>query len=201
MKRIATIIALAAALMISSGLSAQDRQGKPQGPRPGRNAEWQDKVKAEKIAFLTTEMELTPEEAQIFWPVYNQAEKEKWNALKTTREAFKALSDAMNEEKGEKEISECLKKYLKASKSSGEIDAEYMDEYLKILPAKKVAKLYLGEEKFRKVQFQHMQGQRMDQGPKGPRPDGFNGHHGPSQGQGQGLGRMSDQDKDFEEKF
>lgn len=178
--------------MVSTGMSGQDKQGRPQGHKPDRGAAWQEKVKAEKIAFLTSEMELTPEEAQVFWPIYNQAEKEKWEALKKAREAFKALSEAMSQEKGDKEIANCLENYLKASKASGEIDAEYLSEYQKVLPAKKVAKLYLGEEKFRKVQFQHMQGQgmnhggRMDQGPRGPRPEGFNGHRGPGMGQSQG---------------
>ena len=35
--------------------------------------DWKEKIQSEKIAFLTTEIGLTPEEAQAFWPVYNQA--------------------------------------------------------------------------------------------------------------------------------
>lgn len=176
MKKITFIIAIIAALMVSSGLSGQDRQGKPQGQRQDRGAGWQEKIKAEKIAFLTSEMELSPEEAQIFWPIYNQAEKEKWEALKNSREAFKALSAAVNDNKGEQEISKCLDTYLAASKVAGEIDTEYLSEYKKVLPAGKVARLYLGEEKFRKYQFQHMQGHKpgqgeaMQQSTRGPRP-------------------------------
>ena len=34
--------------------------------------DWKQKMMSEKIAFLTVELNLTPEEAQAFWPVYNQ---------------------------------------------------------------------------------------------------------------------------------
>ena len=40
----------------------------------GKN-DWREKIKAEKVAFLTTRMDLTPQEAEKFWPVYNQLEK------------------------------------------------------------------------------------------------------------------------------
>src|SRR5690554_6683127 len=34
-------------------------------------AEHRKKMEAQKVAYLTREMELTPEEAKSFWPVYN----------------------------------------------------------------------------------------------------------------------------------
>ena len=36
--------------------------------------DWQEKMRAERVAFLTTAMELTPAEAEKFWPVYNSME-------------------------------------------------------------------------------------------------------------------------------
>ena len=32
--------------------------------------DWKEKIQSEKIAFLTLEIGLTPQEAQVFWPVY-----------------------------------------------------------------------------------------------------------------------------------
>ena len=60
--------ALAAfALLSLSNIQAQSKK-----------CSWHDKMMSEKIAFITTELELTPEEAQVFWPVYNQIAKEKF---------------------------------------------------------------------------------------------------------------------------
>ena len=45
---------------------------------------WGARMKSEKIGFLTSEMGLTPEEAQVFWPIYNKAEQEKMAAMTET---------------------------------------------------------------------------------------------------------------------
>ena len=37
--------------------------------------DWKERIMSEKIAFLTVEVGLTPEEAQVFWPVYNQVDR------------------------------------------------------------------------------------------------------------------------------
>ncbi len=35
-----------------------------------------EKIQSLKIAFITQKLQLTPDEAQKFWPVYNQYDKE-----------------------------------------------------------------------------------------------------------------------------
>ena len=62
-------IALAACLLLAGALFAQ-----PQGNKPSeeqRKKEF-ERIQSEKIAFITQELDLSPEEAQVFWPVYNQ---------------------------------------------------------------------------------------------------------------------------------
>lgn len=189
------MVAVVASLALAANVSAQD---KPQGQRPerperpemrehapdqrfhirgGEGAEergsgWMEKVKAARVAFLTNELNLSSEEAQAFWPVYNQAQAEKDEAYAKVREAYRSMMDAVKEGKSDKEVANLLKAYLKASKVPSEIDEEYAPEYLKVLPASKVAKLYVSEEKFRKMQFQ-----RGGQG--GPGPKGGHGPKGP----------------------
>ena len=43
--------------------------------------DWKEKIQSEKIAFLTLEIGLTPQEAQVFWPVYNEINEEKDKAM------------------------------------------------------------------------------------------------------------------------
>lgn len=111
---------------------------------------------AEKIAFLTLEVGLTPEEAQAFWPVYNQVEKEKDEAMFTMIHAYKEMSKAMDEKKGEKEISALLDKYLDAQKKVNEVENGIAAKYKAVLPVEKVAKLYVAEEKFRRQQIRKL---------------------------------------------
>ena len=110
----------------------------------------------EKIAFLTTELDLSTKEAQEFWPVYNEYMKEIENAQKTIYVNYKALNEAIKEAKPEKEVAECLDKYLKAQEDKAELTTESVKKFRKVLSEDKVAKLYLAEEKFRRNQINRL---------------------------------------------
>ena len=185
------MIAAVMAMCLSANVFAQDQQRqnrRPEGSqmqnREERGAGWMEKMKAARVAFLTTELDLSAEEAQAFWPVYHQAQEEKDAAFKNTRTAYREMMAAIKDGKSDKEVAVLLDKYLKAAKVPAELDAEYAPEYLKVLPATKVAKLYASEEKFRKMQFQNMQGPGRGQGQWQPREG--QGQHGRGQWQGQG---------------
>lgn len=115
-----------------------------------QNGEWKKKMQSEKIAFLTSEMNITPEEAQAFWPVYNQVEAEMDKAMHEVFKTFKALDDALEAGKSEKEVETLLNDYLEAQKNQKDADAGRAKKYMKVLPADKVARLFIGEEKFRR---------------------------------------------------
>lgn len=122
------------------------------------DGDWKEKMMSEKVAFLTVEMDITPEEAQVFWPVYNKVNGERDAAMHEVFSAFKALEDALEAGKPEKEISELLDKYLKAQEKQREIDRKVTQQYKAVLPVEKVAKLYVGEEKFRRQHIRKLHG-------------------------------------------
>jgi 2,3-bisphosphoglycerate-independent phosphoglycerate mutase len=135
------VIACAFAICCSADASAQ------------KNHNWREKIMCEKIAFLTTELDLSTKEAQEFWPVYNEYMKEIENAQKAIYVNYKALNEAIKEAKPEKEVAECLDKYLKAQEDKAELTTESVKKFRKVLSEEKVAKLYLAEEKFRRNQI------------------------------------------------
>lgn len=124
-----------------------------------RHKEWQEKMKAEKIAYLTNAVGLTSAEAEKFWPVYNKAEMEKFQAFRKIMETYKALDDAVKAEKKDKEIEKLLDAYLSSLSAEKAIDAKYTKQYRAILPEIKVARLFLAEESFRRSQI-HRLGKR-----------------------------------------
>lgn len=145
MKKITTIL-VALAAMACMGISANASVAE----------DWKEKLMAEKIAFLTLEVGLTPEEAQVFWPVYNQVEKEKDEAMFNVIRTYKDMSKALEEKKSEKEVSALLDKYLEAQKKVNEIENGITAKYKAVLPVEKVAKLYVAEEKFRRLQIRKL---------------------------------------------
>lgn len=121
--------------------------------RSGQEKDWQDKMKAERVAFLTSSMELTSAEAEKFWPIYNSMESERRASFGKMMRAYKALEEALKANKSDSEITELLNAYLQANEDSRAIDAKYIPMFKKVLSEKKIAKMYIAEEQFRRQQI------------------------------------------------
>lgn len=145
MKRIAFFIITACVLSGTSVLG-----------QPKHNGDWKEKIMAEKIAFLTMELDLTATEAQAFWAVYNQINKERDEATGNVFKTYHAMRMAVSEGKSQKEISFLLDRYLDATDKQRELENGVGDRFKAVLPVEKVAKLYIGEEKFRRQHIRKM---------------------------------------------
>lgn len=115
--------------------------------------DWQEKMRAERVAFLTTAMELTPAEAEKFWPVYNSMEAERRAAFGKVMRAYKALSEGVAAGKTDKELEVLVNDYTTANKNSHSVEAKYTPQLMKILSVSKVAKMFVAEEEFRRQQI------------------------------------------------
>lgn len=141
-------LSLAAAMLLVSivSLSAQPR-------RKCGQEQWRDRFRSEKVAFLTSEMNISPEEAEKFWPVYNQIQDEKNAAQKEVMDSYRALELAVAEGKSADELSAALDRYRTAVAKRHEISEGTCDRLKAVLPVEKVAKYYVSEEKFRREQI------------------------------------------------
>jgi hypothetical protein len=111
-----------------------------------------DKFRSRKISFITEKLQLTPEEAQKFWPIYNMAEKENWdNQNKRNEIEFKVNTDKGN--LSDKEIIDLTKQMVETYKTEGLMREKYNKKYLEVLPPKKVLKLYQSEQEFLRHMF------------------------------------------------
>jgi len=145
------------------------------------NDNWKQRMQSEKIAYITTRLQLTPEEAQVFWPVYNQVSTKKDEAFGNCGKAMAELEKAIKEGKSDKEIEKLLNTYVTAQSECEAANSESVEAYSKVLPAGKVARLIVTEEHFRRHMFQKMQqkqgnpGGQQHFGGNGQRPDFRNG--------------------------
>ena len=114
---------------------------------------WKERVRAEKIAFLTKEMPLTSQEAQSFWPVYNECCDKKDQAVRNVMRTYRELEKAIETNNG---VEAKLNAYVKALDDREGPETEACAKYKKILPAEKVAKFYLADEKFRREQIRRL---------------------------------------------
>ena len=147
MKKVISV--LCALVVLSVGAFAQG----PQGPRRGGDNGWRERVRAEKVAFLTEEIDLTESEAQVFWPIYNEIQKSQRDGFEAVKNAYDAMAKGVEEKKSSKEMEKLVKAYIDAKEKNEGIETKYLNKLLKVLPAEKVARYYIAEEKFRHQQI------------------------------------------------
>lgn len=152
MKKLYTLIVLA--VFCFSALQAQERRGK--------NPEMFEKIKAEKISFFTSKLDLTPSEAQSFWPVYNEFEKKRYE-IKQQIHQFERMPDEEFAKLSNAEIEQLTNNYIGSFEKEASLLKEYNKQFLKILPNKKVLMMYRTENEFRSHLIRQY---RKDHGPK-----------------------------------
>lgn len=129
----------------------------PQG-RPGQKGHKPDfeKMKAERVAFITSEVGLTSEDAQAFWPIYNKVEGEQKELMMAEKKAYMELSKALNE--GQGNVDALLDAYIKAKQANVNLHFANVKSYKKAIGAEKTAKFFTCEEKFRRQQIGKLRG-------------------------------------------
>ena len=111
-------------------------------------------IKSKKVAFITEQIGLTPQESEKFWPVYNKMDKERSELYDHRRDMEESSDDktVKTEDFYRKLSNEIVAAHVK----EGKLMEEYNAKFLSILPAEKVVKLYRSERKFRSYLMHEM---------------------------------------------
>jgi hypothetical protein len=116
--------------------------------RRGPSPEMLEKIKAEKVSFFTSKLDLTSAEAQAFWPVYNEFEKKRFDIQRQIHE-FERKPDEEITNLSDSEIEKMTSNYIDSFEKEALLLKEYNKKFLKILPKKKVLMMYRTENEFR----------------------------------------------------
>lgn len=104
------------------------------------NPEKVQRIEALKAAFITKKLDLKPEEAKNFWPVYNNYQDEMTTLVKQKRK---------NRTEGKDKPQEALNADVEYESKIVDVKKRYQKEFSKVLPAQKVLDLYNAEREFR----------------------------------------------------
>jgi len=129
-------------MMLSFSLSAQ---------RGGERGKRGEKIEQQRIAYITTELDLTVNEAQNFWPLYNEYQE----AKKEIRD------DKMHEKKVEDmtkaESREMLTYALESKKRKLDLEIQFINKLENVISANKRLKLIHLEKEFKKKVLKRFQ--------------------------------------------
>lgn len=129
-KHITTLLRILVILVLANGMHAQNKMEKRK-----------EKMEALKIAYITEELDLSQEEWQIFWPLYNEYNKEK------PHEKFDALK--LKYEKQTSSAENILDELIKTESEELDRKHAYMDDLRSKLGADVVLKMNHLEQKFK----------------------------------------------------
>jgi len=131
------------------------------GQPPILSPEKRKELEGMKVAYLTNKMDLSPEEAQVFWPVYNQYRDEIDTHREEGRKKYQIfkinqadLSDA--------EIKEHLSARFEYQREEIDIEEKYIDRFTEILSPQKVVALLEAEEGFKRELLKRIRGERQE---------------------------------------
>jgi hypothetical protein len=108
------------------------------------------KIKALKVNFITTELNLSSAEAEKFWPIYNEFEKMRREIRITETKKVRAKIKGYNSLKSipETEAIKLQKEYFEIEKKLNKNKEKYFEQLVKAIGVHKILKLHLTEQGF-----------------------------------------------------
>jgi len=107
-----------------------------------------EKARADKKVVVASVLDLTEREATVFWPVYNAYQSDMvthYDQLMKLIDTYGRAYDAMTDETATKLLAD----YLALERAHVALLSAYVPRFQRVLPAKKVARLYQIENKMR----------------------------------------------------
>ena len=144
-------------------------------PRDNNPKPKQEKIEELKIAFLTKELNLSPQEAEKFWPVYN----EMGSKLKTEKKKQRVINKELRENRStysEAQFRDKSGAIMNSSIRCAELKKSYHDKIGGVIGYKKATKLLNLEHRFKKELLNRLNKAQKKPGNRGQ------GRNGPNRG-------------------
>ena len=149
------VLKIVLALLIMVPAWAQDDE-LPQAQDP----KVRDKINAARIAYITDQLGLTPEEAEKFWPIYREFSQNRAQIKHQYREMKKNPDPNKTPEQNSQELVD-----LQFQMKQKELDLEkdYSGRLLKVISAQKLRTLPDAEKRFRQMILEQIQRRQTQQ--------------------------------------
>ncbi len=121
-----------------------------------QNESKRDKIEALRVSFISQKVNFTTQEAQVFWPLYNEYQDKIMSNRKTFRQQYNKNTNYNFAT--DKEAETYLNAELTLKQKELDYYKEYQEKFKKIIPVKKIALLLKSEEEFKKELIKNIKG-------------------------------------------
>lgn len=124
-----------------------------------------EKIKALAVAYVTEQLELTPDEASTFWPVFNELRDQRYQIDRERRQLVREMEDKF-ESLTDSQAVEYVNKIAALEKKKYETSFEFnKDKFIKIVGAKRFLKLMKAETDFRRKMLREFKNRKGKERP------------------------------------
>lgn len=122
-----------------------------------------EEIESLKIAFFTQKLNLSPEEAKVFWPIYNDMQKER-NALRKERMqkmiSYRKTTEIDN--LTDAQVQSLITSEFDFKQRDLNLDKKYYNKLKSQLPIKVVGKFYRAQEGFKRELLNKFRGGKRE---------------------------------------
>ena len=123
--------------------------------------EKREKIKALKVAYITEQLELTTDEAQKFWPIYNANEEKQFELRhKKMRSIINKFENGGLEKLSDKEATSLIDQVESIEDELHDYKKKYIKELKTVISAKKIIKLKKAEDEFNRKLMKQFRGKK-----------------------------------------
>lgn len=127
-------------------VSAMSFISKAQDESP--NGRGKEKIKAAKVGLITNRLNLSEEQAKVFWIVYNEFNKKRSEVRKNIRQM---TSESRNITTSDDKILADIKEIISLKQKEVDLEKEYLSKFLKTINIRQVSELYKTEQLFNQM--------------------------------------------------
>ena len=139
-------------LCIMSIIHAQD----PREDKMQNRERMREKIEAQRIAYITSKLDLNADESVKFWPVYNEYTKKRMELRKSRRD----LRD--QEEMNEQDSKKYVEQQIEIQEKDLALKKIYYEKFGNILSSQKLAKLEEAEKEFTQEIIKNLKERRRE---------------------------------------
>lgn len=125
-----------------------------QDPDPEPGSPLARRIQSMKVAYITDQLRLSPEESQQFWPLYNQYEEEE----RKLRRDFRPARPIAN--MSDQEAETFIMRNLEMEEKMISIKRDYYQKFKKVISPRQIALLQKLEQDFKKELLKRLQERR-----------------------------------------
>jgi len=124
--------------------------------------EKKEQIKSMKVAYITNELSLTPDEAAKFWPIYNAFEEKQQEIRKQKLKGYlDRIDDESFDNLSEKEASTLLAQLESTEDELYQAKKKFVASLKSIIPSTKILKLKKAEEGFNRKLLQQYRDKKL----------------------------------------